>query len=82
MATPLHNNINASYSVHYAIVRNNNNIDCGIVFHAVQMVASDEHPLEILLESASEGRMAKLIMILRDGLTGSIDVSHYVCNTS
>ena len=39
-------------------------------------MASDEHPLEILLESASEGRMAKLI--LRDNLTGSIDVSsHY-----
>ena len=56
-----------------------------VVLYSMQYrpaVASDEHPLEILLESASEGRMAKLIMILRDGLTGSIDVSHYVCNTS
>lgn len=50
-------------------------IDCGVVlFHIiVRTVASDEHPLEILLESAAEGRMAKLI--LRDNLSGSIDVS-------
>ena len=53
-----------------------NDIGCGVVFYTVQTVASDEHPLEILLESASEGRMAKLI--LRDNLTGSIDVSHCV----
>jgi len=39
----------------------------------VRTVGSEEHPLEILLESASEGKMAKLI--LRDNLTGSIDVS-------
>ena len=52
-----------------------NSIDCGIVLPTVRTVASDEHPLEILLESASEGRMAKLI--LRDNLTGSIDVSSH-----
>ena len=45
-------------------------IGSGIVavklFHTtVRMVASDEHPLEILLESASEGRMAKLIATTR-----------------
>ena len=50
-------------------------VDCGIVFHTVRTVASDEHPLEILLEGASEGRIAKLI--LRDNLTGSIDVSYH-----
>lgn len=44
-----------------------------IVLLVVRTVATDEHPLEILLESAAEGRMAKLI--LRDNLTGSIDVS-------
>ena len=45
-------------------------IGSGIVavklFHTtVRTVASDEHPLEILLESASEGRMAKLIATTR-----------------
>ena len=54
-----------------------NSIDCGVVFHLVRTVASEDHPLEILLESAAEGRMAKLI--LRDNLTGSIDVSCYHC---
>ena len=44
-----------------------------IILLVVRTVATDEHPLEILLESATEGRMAKLI--LRDNLTGSIDVS-------
>jgi len=44
-----------------------------VVLLIVRTVATDEHPLEILLESAAEGRMAKLI--LRDNLTGSIDVS-------
>ena len=54
-----------------------NSVDCGVVFHLVRTVASEDHPLEILLESAAEGRMAKLI--LRDNLTGSIDVSCYHC---
>ena len=43
----------------------------------MRTVATGEHSLEILLESAAEGRMTRLI--LRDNFSDSINVSQCVC---